>query len=163
MSFCILYNFYDRIEFIAWVFPIYTSHAGFETIVHLLLQSIICVNCCRPTLLLRKCWAPSLLSSSSSRTESPYFAGQTYSSGFISVNFKSRLSGTKSLSSSVHHAEILCLAGLTSSSGFLPVNPRLHLSETESLSPLVHYKKTGIKGKTAANEATTDEDYDPLV
>ncbi len=98
-------DLHDGSEFTGRIFPKYTSHAAFNTIVNLLLQSTICVNCSRPTPLSRKRRAAYLLSTFSSGTESLCLAGQTTSSGFIPVNFVSRPSGTASLSPSMRRTK----------------------------------------------------------
>ncbi len=94
-------DLHDGSEFTGRVFPIYTSHAAFDTIVSLLLPSTICVNCSRPTPLLRKRRVASSLFSSSFGIESPCPTGRTTSSGFTPVNSVSRPSGTASPSPSV--------------------------------------------------------------
>ena len=101
-----------------------------------------------------------MLSSSSSGTESPCLTGQTRSSSFTPVNFKSRFSGTKPFSPFMRHAETPGPAGPTNSSGFTPINSGLHISETESPSLPMRHKKAGIKGKSAA---AIDADYDPPI
>ncbi len=98
----ILCDLYNGTEFIRYVFPTYTSHLTFDRIVSLSLQSTICVNCFRPTPLSRKRWAASLLSSSSSGTESLYHTCQITSSDFIPFNSVSRFSGTESSSPFVY-------------------------------------------------------------
>lgn len=57
----------------------------------------------RPTLLSRKCWVASLLSSSSSETESFCFTKQITSSGFTPINFLLHPSGIISLFPSIRH------------------------------------------------------------
>lgn len=96
-SFYILSDHSNGIEFFGCVFPTYTSHQIFNSIVSLLLQSIICVNCFSSTLLSRKCREASLLSSSPSEIEYSYPAGRITSSGFIPVNSMLRSFGTESL------------------------------------------------------------------
>lgn len=98
VSFYVLCDLYNGTEFTGCVFPIYTLHPAFDTIVSLPLQSTIFVNYFRPTSLSKKRWAAFLLSFSSSGTESLYLAWQTTSSGFMPVNSMLRVSGTESLS-----------------------------------------------------------------
>lgn len=99
---CILCDLHDGTEFTKCVFSKYTSYLVFDTIVSLPLWSIICDNCFKPILLLKKCQIASLLSFSSSQTESPYLVRRTTSSDFTLINFVSRLSKTKSPSPFMH-------------------------------------------------------------
>lgn len=73
---CVLCDLHNGTESTGCVFPTYTLHLAFNSIVSLPLQSTICINCSSPTPLLRKCWAASLLSSSSFGRESPCSAGE---------------------------------------------------------------------------------------
>ncbi len=98
-SSCVLGDFYDSTESTECVFPTYTSHPAFDSIVSPPLQSTICFNCRSLTPLSRKRRAASSLSSSSSGTESPCPATrQITSSGFTPVNSVLRSSGTESSS-----------------------------------------------------------------
>ncbi len=98
-SFCISCDFHDDMESTRCVFPTYTLHPAFDSIVSPPLQSTICVNCHSPTSLLRKRRATFPLSFSSSGTESPCPVGrQITSSGFTPVNSILRSSGTESSS-----------------------------------------------------------------
>ncbi len=101
-SSCVLCDFHDGTESIGCVFPTYTSHPAFDSIVSPPLQSTIYVNCCSPTPLLRKRRAAFPLFFFSSGTESPCPAGRRItSSGFTPVNSVLRSSGTESFSSIV--------------------------------------------------------------
>lgn len=81
-----LCDIYDRTEFTGYVFSTYTSYSASNIIVSFFLQSTICVNYFKPTLLSRKHQTASLLFSFSSKTKSLSPLGHMISSGFMSVN-----------------------------------------------------------------------------
>lgn len=96
--FWFLCDIHDKIEFTRCVFSTYTLHSTSNTIVSFSLQSTICINYFKPTLLLRKHQTVSLLFSFSSKTKSLSLLGRMISSGFMFVNSVLHSGRTKSSS-----------------------------------------------------------------